>query len=236
MKFFLKYGSMLFWSIVFSIYLNGCVDTDSGTIPTVDLRTSTKFINLSNLGTMNVNVDGGNVASVNYGLASEYLSLATGVRNFTFAYTSTTDTLTTALAHDSKYSVFAVYDPLNGDIVRSYNFIFERRTYPGSQTYIPQAALVRFINLSHDTVATSVSFKIIDTDVTTTDILQSAIGFGSGTAYYQVNIVQSPQFLVYNQYSDTLTAPTALAEGRYSVVLFGNKQGGTLQVKVYQED
>lgn len=236
MKLFLKYGLMLLWSIVLSVTISGCIDTSSGTIPTVDLRTSTKFVNLANLGTMNVNVDGGTVASVGYGVASDYLSLATGVRNFVFTYSTRVDTLTTALAHDSKYSVFAVYDPLNGDTIRTYNFIFERRTYPGTQTYIPQAALVRFINLSHDTTAASVSFKFIDTVAATADILQSAIGFGTATTYYQIDIANSPRFSVYNVYRDTLAARVALAEGRSSVVLFGNKQGNTLQVKVYKED
>jgi hypothetical protein len=236
MKLFLKYGLVLLWSIVLSVYISGCIDTSSGTIPTVDLRTSAKFVNLANLGTMNVNVDGGTVASVGYGLASDYLSLATGVRNFAFTYGSNRDTLTTALAHDSKYSIFSVYDPLNGDTNRTYNFIYERRTYPGTQTYVPQAALVRFINLSHDTTATSVSFKIIDTVTATADILQSAMGFGSGTNYYQIDIAHSPQFLVYNRYRDTLATGVALTEGRCSVVLFGNKKGNTLQVKVYKED
>jgi hypothetical protein len=236
MKFILKYGLMLLWSIVLSVYLSGCIDTDSGTIPTVDQRTPTKFVNLANLGTMNVNVDGGTIANVAYGSASDYLSLATGVRNFIFTYGTRVDTLTTALAHDSKFSVFSVYDPLNGDINRTYNFVFERRTYPGTQTYIPQTSLIRFINLSHDTTAASVSFKIIDTVAATADILQSAIGFGTATTYYQINIANSPQFLVYNSYRDTLAARVALAEGRCSVVLFGNKRGGTLQVKVYKED
>jgi hypothetical protein len=236
MKLFLKYGLMLLWSIVLSVALSACVDTDSGTIPLVDERTSTKFVNLANVGTMSVAVDGGAVASVAYGSASEYLSVATGVRNYAFTYGSTRDTLTTALAHDSKYSVFSVYEPLNGDANRSYNFIFERRTYAGTQTYVPQAALVRFINLSHDTAATSISFKIIDTVAATADILQSAIGFGTGTAYYQIDIAQSPQFIVYNRYRDTLATRVALIEGRCSVVLFGNKMGNTMQVKVYKED
>jgi hypothetical protein len=236
MKVILKYGSMLVWSMVFVVFLSGCVDTDSGTIPTVDLRTTTKFVNLSNLGTMNVTVDGQNVASVGYGLASDYLELATGVRNFKFIYSNRIDTLTTALAHDSKFSIFSVYDALNGDTSRAYNFIYERRTYPGVQTYVPQAALVRFINLSHDTTATGISFKIIDTVAATADVLQSAIGFGTATAYYQIDLATSPQYSVYNRYKDTLAARVALTEGRYSLVLFGNKKGNTLQVKAFKED
>ena len=236
MKLILNYGSMLVWSMVCGVLLGGCVDTDSGTIPTVDLRTTTKFVNLSNLGTMSVTVDGQSVASVGYGLASEYLELATGVRNFRFVYGSQIDTFATALAHDSKYSVFSVFDALNGDTSRAYNFIFERRTYPGVQTYVAQAALVRFINLCHDTTATGIAFKIIDTVASTSDILQTAIGFGAATAYYQVNLAASPRYSVYNRYNYLLADRVALTEGRYSLVLFGNKKGNTLQVKAFKED
>jgi hypothetical protein len=236
MKGCLKYGSMLLWSVIFSLCLCSCVDTDSGTIPTVDLRTSTKFVNLSNLGGMNVTVDGGAVASVNYELATDYLSLATGVRTFVFAYGSARDTLITALGHDSKCSIFSVYDPLNGDSARGYYLAYERRTYAGTEPYTPHNAFVRFLNFSRDTTATSISFKITDTVAATPDILQSAMGYTSSTPYYQVDIGGLPRFTVYNRYRDTLASQVALTEGRYSVVLFGNKQGSTLKVNVYKED
>jgi len=236
MRYCVKYGLVLLWSIVSMLYFSGCINTDSGSVDPVDLRTATKFVNLSNLGTMNVIVDGGSLAQVGYGGASDYLSLATGTRTFNFVYDSKVDTLITALAHDTKYSVFSVFEPLNGDTACWYNFAFERRTYPGTQTFVPQAALVRFIHLSRDTAAASVTFKLIDTVSATADVIQSALTFGTATSYFQASLAHLPRFLVYNRYGDTLAAPVALSEGRFSVVLFGNKLGSTLQVQVFQED
>jgi hypothetical protein len=236
MRLFLKFGLALLWSIALALYLSGCVDVDNTNIAPVDQRSTTRFINLSTLGTVSINVDGGVVASTDYASASNYLSIAAGARRFKFSYNNVEDTLTTALSHDMKYSIFCVYDPLNGDTARSYGFITERRTYTGSQTYVPQAALVRFINLSHDTTAASVTFKLIDTVAATEDTVQSDIAYGGATPYIQANLVNQPQFLVYNLFNDTLAVPTTLAEGRFSVVLFGNKLGSTLEVKVYKED
>jgi hypothetical protein len=95
---------------------------------------------------------------------------------------------------------------------------------------------VRFLNFSRDTTATSISFTITDTVAATPNILQSALGFTSSTPYFQVDIGGAPSFTVYNRYRDTLAARVALTEGRFSVVLFGNKLGSTLKVNVYKED
>jgi hypothetical protein len=237
MRLFLKFGLALLLSIVLALYLSGCVDVDSPNITPVDQRSTTRFINLSStLGTMSVNVDGNVVASTGYALASNYLSIASGTRTFIFSYNNAADTLVTALSHDMKYSVYCVYDPLNGDRVRTYSFASERRTYAGTQAFVPQAALVRFINLSNDTTAASVTFALTDTVAATADSVQSDIAYGGSTPYIRANIVNQPQFTVYNQYHDVLAAPTTLAEGRFSVVLFGNKLGSTLEVKVYKED
>jgi len=237
MRLFLKFGLALLWSIALAFYLSGCVDVDNTNIAPVDQRSTTRFINLSStLGTVSIKVDGGVVASIGYESASDYLNIAAGARKFKFSYNNVEDTLTTALSHDMKYSVFCVYDPLNGDTARSYSFASERRTYTGTQAYVPGSALVRFINLSRDTTAASVTFKLIDTVAATEDTVQSDIAFGGATPYIQANIVNRPQFLVYNLLNDTLAVPTNLTEGRFSVVLFGNKLGSTLEVKVYKED
>lgn len=185
---------------------------------------------------MNINVDGSVVASMGYKSTSDYLSIASGARTFIFSYSNAADTVITALGHDMKYSVFCVYDPLNGDKVRSYYFSSERQTYTGTQKFVPQAALVRFINLSKDTTAASVTFKLINSVDATQDSVLDGIAYGEATPYIQANIANQPQFTVYNNFNNILAVPTALTEGRFSVVLFGNKQGSTLEVKVYQED
>ncbi|MCX6120272.1 MAG: hypothetical protein NTX44_01480 [Ignavibacteriales bacterium] len=233
MKLFLKFGLTLLLSIVLTFYIIGCVETDNPAISTVDQRTNVKFVNLSNLGTsMNVNIDGNSVAAVSYGAASSYLDLAAGTRTFVFAYGTKSDTVQRALDPNAKFSVFSVYEPLNGDLVRTYYFSMERQTYSGSVTYVPQKVLVRFLNLTNDTTATNVNVVLSDTsDHSTT------VAIGGNTAYIQSDLSANPSFVINGRFNNTLVTKTLLsAEGRYAVVLSGNKVANSLHATVFKED
>jgi hypothetical protein len=233
MKLFLKFGLTLLLSIVLTFYIIGCVETDNPAISTVDQRTNVKFVNLSNLGaSMNVNVDGNSVAAVSYGAASSYLDLAAGTRTFVFAYSTKTDTVQRALDPNAKFSVFCVYEPLNGDLVRTYYFSMERQTYSGTVTYIPQKVLVRFLNLTNDTAATNVNVVLSDTSDHT-----ATIPSGGNTTYIQSDLSANPSFVINGRFNNTLVTKTDLsAEGRYAVVLSGNKLANSLHATVFKED
>jgi hypothetical protein len=237
MKLFLKFGLTLLLSIVLTFYIIGCVETDNPAISTVDQRTNVKFVNLSNLGaSMNVNVDGNSVAAINYGAASSYLDLAAGTRTFVFAYGTKSDTVQRALDPNAKFSVFSVYEPLNGDLVRTYYFSMERQTYSGSVTYVPGAVLVRFLNLTNDTTTTNAKFIVSDTVTATHDSL-TTITNGGNSVYIQMSLSASPNFVIQGRFNNTLVAKTQLsAEGRYAVVLSGNMLANSLHATVFKED
>ena len=233
MKLFLKFGLTLLLSIVLTFYIIGCVNTDNPAISTVDQRTNVKFVNLSNLGaSMNVNVDGNSVAAVSYGAASSYLDLAAGTRTFVFAYGTKSDTMQRALDPNAKFSIFSVYEPLNGDLVRTYYFSMERQTYSGSVTYVPQKVLVRFLNLTNDTAATNVNVVLSDTS----DHI-ATLATGGNTTYIQSDLSANPSFVINGRFNNTLVTKTDLsAEGRYAVVLSGNKLANSLHATVFKED
>jgi hypothetical protein len=233
MKLFLKFGLTLLLSIVLTFYIIGCVETDNPAISIMDQRSNVKFVNLSNLGaSMSINVDGNSVAAVNYGAASSYLDLAAGTRSFIFAYGARVDTLQKALDPNAKLSVFSVYEPLNGDVARTYYFSIERQTYSGSVSFIPQKVLVRFLNLTNDTTANNVNVVLTDTsDHTTT------VPIGGITSYIQSDLSANPSFVINGRFNNTLVTKTSLsAEGRYAVVLSGNKVANSLHATVFKED
>lgn len=137
-----------------------------------------------------------------------------------------------ALDPNAKFSVFSVYEPLNGDLVRTYYFSMERQTYSGSVTYVPQKVLVRFLNLTNDTTATNVNVVLSDTsDHSTT------VAIGGNTAYIQSDLSANPSFVINGRFNNTLVTKTLLsAEGRYAVVLSGNKVANSLHATVFKED
>lgn len=244
MKIFRKFGLTIFWVIVLTFYIDGCVDVDNPNAQPVDLRTSVKFVNLTNIGTtMNVAVDGSSPFNVNYSSESSYMNLPTGVRSFAFTYGSVLDTMHRALEPNAKCTFFSVYDASNGDASRAYILAFERHTYAGTVAFVSQSVLVRFINLSNDTAAANVTFTLQNAHFPSDtvgqaarDSLTSGISFSGATPYLQTVLSTNPQFLVTSGFGATLGGPTSLSEGRYTVVLFGSSAASTLQTKVLKED
>jgi hypothetical protein len=137
-----------------------------------------------------------------------------------------------ALDPNAKFSIFSVYEPLNGDLVRTYYFSMERQTYSGSVTYIPQKVLVRFLNLTNDTAATNVNVVLSDTS----DHI-ATLATGGNTTYIQSDLSANPSFVINGRFNNTLVTKTDLsAEGRYAVVLSGNKLANSLHATVFKED
>jgi len=220
-----------------SLYINGCIDVDNSAVSTVDIRSSVRFINLSNNGSaMNVNVDGSTIANaVNYANASSYVDLPAGTRNFIFSFGAVADTFRAAIPNNYKSSYYSVFESAVGDTKRTYVLVSERQTYAGLTAFTAGNILVRFINLSKDTAAAvigGVNFRLISSTIdSTTDVLE----FPKGSGYIAVPVSSNPQFQVLDANANTIIQSTAVSssEGRFTVVLYGY---GTAQAKVFQED
>lgn len=244
MKIFRKFWLTIFWIIILTFYIEGCVNVDNPNAQPIDLRTSVKFVNLTNIGTaMNVAIDSSLVINVNYSSASSYTDLPAGVRKFEFTYGGVLDTMHRAIDPYAKCTFFSVYDSSNGDANRAYIIAFERHTYAGTVAFVPQAVLVRFINLTNDTAytgPTGAEFHVVTgprADTVAFDTSKSDITFGTATPYYQAALSENPRYLILSGRGDTLTQATAVSSvGRYSIVLFGSSAASTLQTKVLKED
>jgi hypothetical protein len=219
-----------------SLYINGCIDVDNSAVSPVDIRSSVRFINLSNNGSaMDVKVDGSTVANIGYSNASSYVDLPAGTRNFIFSFGAVADTFRAAIPNNYKSSYFSIFESAAGDTKRTYVLASERQTYAGLTAFTPGNLLVRFINLSEDTAAAvigGVNFRLVSSAIdSTTDVLK----FSKGSGYITVPVSSSPQFQVLGTDASTIIQSTAVSssEGRYTVVLYGC---GAVQAKVFQED
>jgi hypothetical protein len=222
---------------VMSLCINGCIDVDNSAVSTVDIRSSLRFINLSNYGSpMDVKVDGITVANtISYGNASVYFDLPAGTRDFIFTFGAVADTFRAAIPNNYTSTYFSVYESAAGDKKRSYILASERLTYAGTTAFPAGNILVRFINLSRDTAAAlkeGVNFRLVSTSI---DSTTDALKYSKGSGYISVPVSSNPQFLVLDANADTLIQSRVVSssEGRFDVVLFGS---GTVQAKVFQED
>jgi Domain of unknown function (DUF4397) len=220
-----------------SLCINGCVDVDNSAVSTVDIRSSVRFINLSNNGSaMDVNVDGSTIANaVNYANASSYIDLPAGTRNFIFSFGAVADTFRAAIPNNYKSSYYSIFESAAGDTKRSYILASERQTYAGLTAFTAGNILVRFINLSEDTAAAvigGVNFRLVSSSI---DSTTDALKFSKGSGYIAAPVSSNPQFQVLGADASTIIQSTAVSssEGRYTVVLYGC---GAVQAKVFQED
>jgi hypothetical protein len=242
MKLFLKFGSAVVVCVTLAFYFNGCVKIDNPAAPPVDIRSTVKFINLANNGSqMNVKVDGNSVASVSFTNASSYIDVPSGGRNFVFTYGPKVDAVSQVVAAYYKVSYFAIQQA--GDTGVTYALYYERNTYSGVVTFIPQDILVRFINLSSDTAGTiksGVSFHLTGAqqDTSTQDTVTAALAYLKSSTYYQAPLSKAPKYSIIGANNDILVGATAvsLTEGRFTVVLYGSKTANTLQSIIFKED
>jgi hypothetical protein len=242
MKLFLKFGSAIVVCVTLAFYFNGCVKVDNPAAPSVDIRTSVKFVDLANNGlSMGVKVDGNSVGSFAFQNFSGYVDLPAGERKFAFTYGSKSDTVKQAIAPDYKSSFFSIQQ--TGDTSRTYAIFYERVTYAGVATFVSKNVLVRFINLSSDTAATinsGVNFHLtgVKVDTLAKDSSTAALGFLKASSYIQAPLTNTPKYYIVGAENDTLVSASAvsLTEGRYSVVLYGSKTASNLQSIILKED
>ncbi len=242
MKLFLKFGLAILWSIVLTFYVPGCVNVDNADVSTVDLRTQIRFVDLARTGSdMIVAVDGSAQPPVTYGLASDYMSLPAGTRNFAFTYGTALDTMRKAIDPNIQCTFYSAYEPANGDAGRAYLLVNERQTYAGTIATVPGHVIVRFINLSNDTAATGpdgAEFHLtwVTPDTVAHDTSASALTFKSATPYYEAAIADGPQYQILSSRGETVNASALTTAGRFSIVLYGSRAASTLQTKVLNEE
>lgn len=223
---------VLFYSILILaiLFLYSCVDVDSPNISTVDLRTLTKFVYLSSsTDTLQIRVDGVQAAELANGGETSFLNLPAGSRRMVFIYNGglKIDTAAVALPHDEKIVCYCIFEPSAGDTQLIRQTLSVHTTYDGEVQYIPNKALVRFLNYSR----VDAEFVLLSNDTTTTDPLT----FGKGTMYDTVAV--APNFIAINSGTgDTLVHSKLVnaSAGRYSVLLYGS--GTSIQDKVIKED
>ena len=234
MKLFLSKKLIFYIGTICILYMAGCVDVNNSNVSTVDLRSPVKFVNLVHSDSaFSVSVDGTVVTNVTYGNSSSYLDLKTGARKFTFSYGSIADTVPEPLGYDTKYTMFNVFEPSAFDTAREYFLVRERNTYNGSNAFIKDSIMVRFLNFSPDTAGAmnTIHFRLNDT-------IDIPLSYEGVSFYVNAAVAGNPHFDVVDGNSTSIEATTAIAstQGRYSVVLFGLKATSTIQVKVYKED
>ncbi len=192
------------------------------------------FVDLANTGTnMVASYDGGiSAATVTYGNHSAYVTMPAGSRRMKFVYGATTDTMRQAFSSYGQYTYFSVFDPANGDVARTY--LSEEQSYTFSSAGVPDTALIRFINLSTDTVssfASGMDFMLAGKSVAT------GVTFGQAAGYFKVPAGNSNYEVFATSTGDTLVNTTTLSslasQGRYSIVVYGNH--ASIKKSVIQE-
>lgn len=229
MKLSLKSGLASVLSVLAVFVFVSCVDVDNPNVSTVDLRTLTKFVYLSSSSdNLQVSVDGSVTATLPAAGESEFLNLPAGNRKLKFQYNnnSSVDTPTVSFPQDVKGIFFCNYEPSAGIATLDYQFIRSHTTYDGNVQYVPEKALVRFVNYS------DVDAKM---QLGTGSEAKSTgtVKYGKASAYDTVGV--SPQYTIVDASDSTLAQSTVgSSQGRYTVVLFGS--GSSKTAKVIKED
>ncbi len=227
-------ASLFLVGLIVSMF--GCTNVDQTNVPPTDYRSNVMFVDLSNTGTsMAITCDGNSVTSLNYGQKSTYANLPAGSRKFRFTYGSNLDTLNQSLVSNYQYSYFSVFEPTNGDVARKY--VLLGQSYIAASAGVKDTALVRFVNLSSDTVSTFSSGLDFTLGTGTTAQSAAGIAFPGRTAYMKVPAGNSSYSAFADATGDTLVNNATLtglqSYGRYSVVIYGNH--ANIQTLVLQE-
>lgn len=206
--------------------LSGCLNVDSADVPPTNYTSNILFVDLANTGTgMAVSYDTTSVGTISYGGHSSLVTLPAGSRKMKFTYGSAVDTTRQGFASMYQYTYFSVFEPANGDVARTY--LLAGQSYAFASAGLKDTALVRFFNLSSDTVSGfsgGMDFTLADT------LTASGIAFQNYTGYMKV-VAGNSSYEVFATNADTtggvpLVPKTTLsslqAYGRYAVVVYGN--------------
>ncbi len=204
----------------------GCTNVDQTFVPPTNYTSNVMFVDLANTGTdMSVMYDSTTVPSLSYGNhTSSYVVVPAGSRRMRFTYGSSVDTLHQSFTSEYQFTYFGVFEPQNGDASRTY--VLAGQSYTSTAAGAKDSALVRFFNLSSDTVASFASG--LDFALGTGASAQSASGvaYPRFTEYMQVPAGNSSYSVFADESGDTLVNNAALSglqsQGRYSVVIYGN--------------
>ncbi|HOV99112.1 MAG TPA: hypothetical protein PK595_06030 [Bacteroidota bacterium] len=207
-----------------------CVDVDNPNVSTVDLRTLTKFVYLSSgSDNLQISVDGSVAATLPAAGESEFLSLPAGNRKLKFQYNgnASVDTPTVSFPQDVKGMFICNYEPGSGMTKLDYQFIRSHTTYDGNVQYVPDKALVRFVNYSD----VNAKMQLVAGAVTKST---GTVQYGNASAYDTVSV--APQYTIVDATTNSTLAQGTVgtSQGRYTVVLFGS--GSSKAAKVIKED
>ncbi len=210
------------------VSISGCLNVNQTDVPPTDFRSNVVFVDLANTGTgMAVSYDSTSVGTLIYGGHSSLVSIPSGSRLMHFNYGTTSDNLRRGFASSTQYTYFSVFEPANGDAQRFY--LLAGQGYTFSVVGVKDSALVRFFNLSSDTVSDFSGGMDFILGAASLGLSASSIAFWHGTAYMQIPAGNS-SFEVFATNTHSGGAPlisstpiTGLqSEGRYAVVVYGN--------------
>ncbi len=211
------------------VSISGCLNVDQVNVPPTNYESGVLFVDLANTGTpMAVSYDNTSVGTVNFGQYSSLDSLPSGSRRMKFVYGSAVDTLRQGFASMTQYTYFSVFDPANGDVARHY--ILAGQSYTFDSPGIKDTALVRFFNLSTDTVSDFSGGMDFTLGSASLGLGATGVAFGNGTGYMKIAAGNS-SYEVFATNADTTGAtpliPTTTMSGlqsygRYAVVVYGN--------------
>lgn len=218
-----RIGLTGFFVVGLIVTMFGCTNVDQTIVPPTDYHSTVMFVDLANTGTsMAIKYDQTAVGTLNFGNHSaSYASIPSGTRRMSFTYGASLDTLNQGLSSNYQYSYFSIYEPLNGDVARKY--VLAGQTYTFGAAGVKDTALVRFFNLSSDTVATFLTgFDFILADTLETD----GVGYPGWTSYMKVRAGNNHYTVLIDATGDTLSGNATLSNlaslGRYSVIIYGN--------------
>lgn len=215
----------------------GCTNVDQTFVPLQNYTSNVMFVDLANTGTeMAVMYDSTSVPGLSYGnRTTAYVQVPSGSRRMKFTYGSSVDTLHQSFQSEYQFTYFSVFEPQNGDLARKY--VLAGQTYTSSVAGAKDSALVRFFNLSSDTVASFGSGLDFQLGTGTSALSASGVVYPGWTAYMKVPAGNSSYSVFADESGDTLVNNAALSglqsQGRYSVVVYGNH--ASLKQLVIQE-
>ncbi len=229
MKHTVGVGLIGFIMIGLTVSLSGCLNVDSADVPPTNYLSKVIYVDLANTGTsMAVSYDDISVASLNYGGHSTLDTIPSGSRRMKFSYGAATDTLRQGFASMYQYTYFSIFDPANGDAGRTY--LLAGVGYTRGSQGVKDTALVRFFNLSSDTVSDFSGGMDFTLGAASLGLGATGVAYENYTGYMKVPAGNS-SYEVFATNADTtggtpLIPTTSLnglqSDGEYSVVVYGN--------------
>lgn len=217
--------SMIVFLVGFS-----CIELDSPNMSTQDYKSEVRFVNLSNIGSANVQLDNISFGSLSSGNASDYKEIDSGSRTLVVGFPETDGSQDTTIRMvfetEKKGTVFVLGDTTGTKYVKAV----ERYTFDAPEDMNldwthPDLAIVRVLNglLDYETLTISV----VGEDEA---FSEEDLSFGDRSSYhtvipgdYAVSVDTSGVILL----SDTLTFAT---DNRFTVAVYNSL------IKIFIED